>query len=358
MGRGISSGTMGIVVLAVLAGLVGAYVVRNSLLTEPVPVKAAPARTTVPLAAADLPAGRTITMGDIVLTSMTAEEMTASGFDLMKTMLTPEQIIRRTSSVAIKQGQPFLTSDFYLEGGRRNFTTDLRPGFRAFSMPLAKDRGGALSAKTMVDVFFRSTEKPSSSGRTAIPEVTLQLLQGIEIIDVYEPPPPAAPTSTGLDIRDLNTTRNPPPPTVTLAVTPEQAQILQTATGRGELTLVARPENERLASATPLRGKTLDDLLGIEPPPQIVVFTTEAYRRGSRSLNVYRNDRLAEELSTSPPPLAPTPNRPGDEPAIEKPTPMSPFPPEPNKGDAPLPPAPPAPAPAPGAAAPVPNVPQ
>jgi Flp pilus assembly protein CpaB len=314
---------MGIVVMAILAGLVGAYVVRNSLLKPPPAKIAAPVRQITPLATANLPAGRTLTLGDIGLASMTHDEMVEKGYEVNQMMMSPEQIIGRTLREPITQGQPFLTSSLYLEGTRRDFTAELRPGYRAYSMPLAKDRGGALPSGSMVDVFFRSAEQRATSpGERNIPEVTVQLFQGVQIIDVYDPPPPPTTRNAGVDLRSMGP-RVVPSPTVTLAVTPEQAQILQATGGRGELTLVARPENERAALNQDLRGKTLDDILGIQPPPPAIVFATEVFRGGQRSLNVYRNDKLAEELSrqADPPPSAPV-DPPAAAPAAVVPVPV------------------------------------
>jgi Flp pilus assembly protein CpaB len=292
---------MGLVVMAILAGLVGTYVVRNSLMTPPLVEAKAPTSIIVPLATTDLPAGRTLTLGDLGLMSMTNAQMVAQGFNLTQTMMDPEQIIGRTLREPVKQGQPFETTALYLEGQRRDFTADLRPGYRAVSMAIPSDRGGSLPPGSLVDMYFRSTAKPADGEQRGIPEVTLSLLQGVEIIDVYNPPPPKSSAgSGGLDIRDLGVSRTPPPPTVTFAVTPEQAQILQTTAGRGELTLVARPEDERVTNVS-LKPQTLDDVLGIKPAPQVVVFATEAFRRGSRSVNVYRNDRLVDEFRNNPP---------------------------------------------------------
>jgi pilus assembly protein CpaB len=338
VGRGISSGTLGIVVMAIMAGLVGAYIVRNSLLKEPVVAGAPPARLTVPLATTDLPAGRTLTLGDIGLVNMTRAEMHERGYDLSQTMMSPDQIIGRTLRDPILQGQPFITSALYLEGTRRDFTADLRPGYRAYSLGVPKDKGGSLPLGSMVDVFFRTTErKPVAPGDRGIPEVTLQLLQGVEIIDVYESQTPSTARAAGLDIRTINAPRGSAVPTITLAVTPEQAHVLQTASGRGEMTLVARPDNERLTSVATLKPKTLDDILGLQPAPQIVVFATEAYRRGQRSVNVYRDDRLVEELSRQPmpvststvPPVDPTEIPPGNPGGTAVPVVPIPVPPAP-----------------------------
>jgi len=301
VGRGISAGTMGVVLLAILAGLVGAYLIRASLIREPEIVEEPPV-SVVPLAAVDLPPGRTIALGDVALTQMKPEELAERGWPTDKVMMAPEQIIGRVLREELKQGKPFLTDILYLEGTRPDFTKDLKPGYRAISMPLSKDRGGSLPMGTIVDVMFRAQERKPAPGQLGIPEVTVRLLEGVKIIDVYEPPAQNTRgpyTAAGLDLTRLNVSRTPPPPTVTLAVTPEQAEILQTTTGRGELTLVARPPEERLVSAGRRKGLTLEEVLGIEPPkppPPVILFATEIYRRGARSVNIYRDDKLVEQI--------------------------------------------------------------
>jgi Flp pilus assembly protein CpaB len=321
---------MGIVILAILAGLVGAYIVRSSLIREPVAEPPAPAMVTVPLASVDLPEGRTIAMGDIALMSMTQEEMTKQGIPA-GAMLDPDQIIGRTLKEPIRQMKPFVTGAFYLEGTRGDYTRELRPGQRAVSLQVPKNAGGSLPPGTMVDVLFRSAERPAAQGRMAIPEVTVRLLESVRIIDVYDPPPPRQTGPAVLDLR-RGISRTPPPPTVTLAVTPEQGEAIQAVAGRGEMTLVARPENERLAAAGRRKPLTLHDVLGIEPPPPTILFATEIYRRGSRSVNVFRDDKLveqmkaAQEAATGPAatPPAPTPAPPAPTPAPPAPAPAPP----------------------------------
>lgn len=364
MGRGISAGTMGIALVAIVVGLVGAYAVRMSLMTVPEPVVEAPEPQTVPLATTDLPAGRTIALGDIALARMSPSDMSERGFNTSATMMSAQQIIGRTLREPIRAGQPFLTTAMYLEGQRRDFTADLKPGYRAYSMQLPKDRGGALPSGTFVDIVFRSAEQKAEQGKLGIPEVTVRLLEGVEIIDVFDPPPP--PPQAGrqgvFDVSNLNTRRVPPPPTVTLAVTPSQADILQTTSGRGEMTLVARPEDERVVAAGKVTPVSLEDVLGIErplPPPPVVLFATEIYRRGARNVNVFRDDKLIEQLrgdQAAQDNADPMGNVPADNtvPPTPAPLPPAPLPPAPMPPLDPLNPPPAAnpPAPAPGAAAP------
>jgi Flp pilus assembly protein CpaB len=274
---------MGIAIVAILAGLVGAYIVRANLMKEEPPVVEAPPPMTLPLATADLPADRRVEMGDIGLVRLTREEIAERGYDLTKMMASAQQIIGRKLKEPVRQGQPFLTTALYLEGTGPDFTAKLKPGYRAIAMQIPRERGGSLPVGSYVDVIFRSDEQRAQPPNLGIPEVTVPLLDGLEILNVAEPP------------RNAQNAE----PTISLAVTPEQAAILQTTTGNGELTLVARPQDERLVS-TGARPKplSLEDVLGIErPEPQkVFLFATEIYRRGSRSVNVFRDDKLIEQL--------------------------------------------------------------
>ena len=163
MARNISTGSMGLAVLAIFSGLVGAYAVRGALRGMEPPQR--PTERTVPLASADLPAGRVIVMGDVALHPMTQEEMNRRNFPLELVMMSTEQIIGRRLREPIALGQPFLTGQFYLEGTGPNPEEMLEPGFRAFSLPVPEARGGWVSPDISVDVLFR----PSDSGG-AVPQ--------------------------------------------------------------------------------------------------------------------------------------------------------------------------------------------
>jgi Flp pilus assembly protein CpaB len=341
---------MGIVILAILAGLVGAYIVRSSLIREPVAV-VTPTTVTVPLASVDLPEGRTVALGDVALASMTEKEMQDRGLSAAMAMMDPDQIIGRTLKEPLRQGKPFNTTAFYLEGTRSDFTRQLLPGQRAISLSVPKNAGGSLPPGTLVDLIFRSTEKKGQQGSPVIPEVTVRLLEGVRIIDVYDPPAPRQTMNIGLDLR-RGINRSPPPPTVTMAVTPEQGDVIQTALGRGEMTLVARPLDERLASGGKRKPLSLQDVLGIEPPPPQILFATEIFRRGRRDVNVFRDDKLVEQMraaaqadQAAPLPAPPAPTAPR--------APTAPAPPAPNSGAATLQPTIPLPVPVPVPVVPV-----
>jgi hypothetical protein len=86
-----------------------------------------------------------------------------------------------------------------------------------------------------------------------------------------------------------------------LAVNSQQANILRTVEGRGELTLVPRAEDDlNQISSTPGRKMTLESLLGVVPPGE--PFKTEIYRRTSRELRVFGG---IEPTADVPPPVNP-----------------------------------------------------
>lgn len=292
----ISTGTLRVGILAILAGLVGAYVIQQVLQTEPAAVPAPPAAQAIPQAATDLPEGRVVTMGDIVLVPMSQADLAKRDVDIRTVMVDPGQIIGRRLRSSLTQGELFTTSELYLEFSGPDLSELLKPGFRAFNLALPSSSARSYHEGMLVDVMFRTTPRPAKDGQLAIPEMTVTLLQSVEIVHVELPPPPNPAASgaqgTGdLDLRRLNRGPAPTPPTVvTLAVTPDQAKIMQTAMGRGEITLSPYSAADSFA-ALDNKPLTLEDILGIEPPPQPPVpplpFITEIYNRGRGSYNAF-----------------------------------------------------------------------
>jgi len=349
----LSPGTLGIGILAILAGLVGAYIIRGRLAQEPVRTEV-PKPRTVPLATVDLPAGRVLTVGDVGLYTMTLEEMNAKKIDRSRAMMAPEQIIGRVVKEPIKRGQPFLSTSLYLEGGRPNISTRLKPGLRAFSLQIPKERGGGLESGALVDVLFRSAASrgESLSQSLPIPELTVMLMSGVQIIDIYQAPAPRTNAAAELDLSARGRSNAPPPPLVTLAVTPEQASKLQAVMGRGDITLIGRPEDEKPDPAGRRPANiSLRDVLSLRPPTVMLPndFSTEIYRRKAREVNLFRDGRLIQQSGAYP--------ANGVDPAGNAPEPQNYNNPSSAPGPAPLPGPRPRPGPDPNAPRPESNVP-
>jgi Flp pilus assembly protein CpaB len=293
---------MSVGVLAIFSGLLGAYGLRAVLLTEPPQPAAKAAFVTVPLATADLPAGRVIRFGDVGIHRLTPKQVSERRLANPSVMLAADQVMGRRVRVAIKQGEPFLTTSLYLEGSATNVSELLRPGFRAVSVQIPELMGGMTDAGTMVDVVFRSESRKSGNGTTYVPETTVTLIEGVEVLHV-ERPKVMVQESGNLDIRNRNGRVSvSAPPTVTLAVTLEQANILRTVEGRGVLSLVPRSADELpLGRAlAPSKRFTLENLLGIEPakPP----FVTEIYHGPNRQVRQFGDKELEKALSYVVPP--------------------------------------------------------
>jgi pilus assembly protein CpaB len=291
--RYLTAGTLSILILAVLVGLVAAYAIRSFLIAEPPPPVEPPATLNVPIVSMDLPAGRAIRLGDVGLVRMTREELEKKPWPQQQVMLSSEQVIGRTLRKPLKQGQPFLTTDLYLEGTGPEYTQLLTPGYRAVSLVVPLTRGGYANPGTRVDVLFRATPRKGDEERAAIPETTITLIQGAEVLAVERPQPSTSQLGAvrGIDLRSRGAgPQEEAPPTVVLGVTVEDANRLQTVLGRGEISLVSRPPSEADGSRPP-GPVTLEDILGIDPPlpPQEMAvqrpYLTEIYRGTSRSVN-------------------------------------------------------------------------
>ena len=289
----LSSGTMSVGIMAIFSGLLGAYGLRALLLadqeqaiTDPAPP---PAMITIPLAAADLPAGRILRLGDIGIHEMTAEQMRAKGFADASVMLSPQQIMGRMIREPVVQGQPFKTTVMYLQDEQPDMSTMLQPGERAISIELPELRGGNLQVGTMVDVLFRADQ--TTVGEVSIPEGTVTLFEGVRILHVREGQTVVDAARGSRQISIGRTATKQTSPVVTLAVSLEQANRLRTAEGNGAISLVPRSNADPIVPgpANP-NVMTLQDLLGISKP--VTPPQTEIFRGNGKSINIFEETQL------------------------------------------------------------------
>lgn len=276
----ISSGTLVLGIFAVLFGLVGAYAAKQYLAEKPAEAPpAAPAEklTNVPMASIDLPAGRTITVGDIVVIPMTDEKRhnLPSG-----SMLDAKQVMGRTLRTAVTKYSPFSVENLYPEGTGPSVAEKLEPGFRAVSVPLENSEAeiALLSPGGVADVVFRTFAIKDSG----LPETTVTLLENVKILAIGETIFPGGKTAAATSGARRGTT------SVTLACTPDQASALKVVEGRGSLSLVLRgPQDNQLVGHSPPR--TLESLLAL--PERQPAVTTQIYRRGRLTTSVFEEGR-------------------------------------------------------------------
>ncbi len=247
----VSPGTMLLGVVAVMFGLLGAYIVQKNMQQQPQQVAAdnVPQTYTVPRASMDLTAGREITMGDIVIHKMSAAQMREQGLPA-SFMPRPSDIIGRTLRVDIPKGSSFDSHLFYPEGTGPSIVERLDPGMRAVTIKVAADEAVDTFAApgTWVDVLFRSEEDAQDD----LPEMTVNLLEGVKVLAV---------NSTTTEMRTIRGQREARQETsVTLSVTPDQAVALRVVENRGTMALALRHPDD-LNNDAQFAGMTMDQLL-------------------------------------------------------------------------------------------------
>jgi len=227
-----SSGSLTVVIFALLIGLGGAYVVRQQLNRPqglpPLPLTKAAAITYVPVAAVDLQKGHTLTLGDIAILPFTPEQLAKSAYANKSFMRDTAQIIGRTLQVPAEKGMTFIPDLLYPEGMGPGIAERLQPGYRAVTVSI-EDIGavfGFARPGSMVDVLFRAKSEKDR------PEQTLTLLERIQVLAINH----AVIPDSKVEMKDNGT--------VTLSVTPSQAKVLKVVEGRGEISLALRNPND------------------------------------------------------------------------------------------------------------------
>ena len=282
----ISPGTMTAAIFAVLIGLAGAYSVRQYLRQAPAvetveeESDARPDMIHVPTTARELIAGKSLSINDIVVHSMTREEFGKSKYAGILFMPATEQIVGRTLRNPLTKNAVFQPTDFYADGEGPGVAELLKPGMRAVTVAI--ENVGAVEGfarpGSQVDVIYRADEHEET------PEVTMTLLENVEVLAVGTKAVPGQTVNLGADADNENNS-------VTLAVTPHQAKALKVVEGHGELTLVLRRPDEggwccpRIAAD---RRRRKDDA-GATGRPEA---GTEEARAGNLSRRAKRSDHV------------------------------------------------------------------
>ncbi|MBL9082397.1 MAG: Flp pilus assembly protein CpaB [Planctomycetales bacterium] len=312
----ISTGTMTVGIFALLFGLAGAYALRAALTPAAVEPPAAPRTVPVPLASVTIPAGRQIALSDLALVPMTAEDMKSRKYDLNLVMLDSSQIIGRIAQTEVKQGEPILTTTLYPAGTGPKLSDKLKPGMRAVTIPIDNLAavGGSTVEGSFVDVLFRSKKRDANPGLglLEIPSTTVTLLENVEVLSVGRlPTEERGPTEGGLDIRQNRSAAAPKGfganydnaavVSVTIAVTPDQANVVKTVMGQGDMSLALRGAGNGLGAVTPNKY-TLEGILGVKHPTVASMDRIEIFRGSQSRQHVsFSNDQMVKnEVSLVP----------------------------------------------------------
>jgi pilus assembly protein CpaB len=302
-----SPGTLLLAVVAIAAGLLGAYIVKQNLekqdqVAEVVAEEPKAETTVVPVSSTSLKAGREITLGDIALYRLSRSELAERGIK-GPFMNNTEQIIGRVLRGDLPAGQVFDTNAFYPEGMGPGVVELLEPGKRAITVPVEMDSAvaGFATPGTWVDVLFRSNASNSRASQDdALPEVAVTLLERVKVLAVNDN------TFEGRRSAGQGATQS---SRVTLEVNPDDATALRVVDGRGTLALALRHPDDELSFSrqNPL---SLTELLNIPPPQkhQMEIF------RGNRVSRVdFETQRDSTQFVTrvaeqEDPPVTPEPN--------------------------------------------------
>ena len=246
--RRITPATVTVTVLLAFGGLVGAYFVKDALRPRRQPVDIV---KNVLVAIADLPTDAVITAEDVGRVDIPRSQIPSGA------IMERQALVGRRLKQPLKQLGVFTGAAFYPIGGGPTLSTRLKPGFRAVTIeaaPGSAGLSGLVRPGDLVDVLL--TVDPGNRATQLKSETTLSLLQGVEVLAVDR------------NIDQTNTPVNQSSTlSVTVAVSPDDANALVLAKGNGKLQLALRSPNEEPAAGAPRRW-TLDDLLGFGPMPE------------------------------------------------------------------------------------------
>jgi pilus assembly protein CpaB len=240
------------ILLAIVLGLMGAGLVyvatsRNST-SDQSSSSSGPADTAVLVAKADIAARTTITpdMVEVRLVDSDARSVLAYS--------APEDVIGLVTRFPIAANEQILSSKVVdLSGGTgatsRTLSYIVPEGKRAFAINASEiqDVGGLLLPGDYVDVVvLYDVEFTNLDGKLDTKDSFLAhtLLQNVEVLSVSQVVadivPGSEPSESGQRVRNSDARPNPEAATVTLALTPEDAQLMYLAEANGTIRLAMR----------------------------------------------------------------------------------------------------------------------
>ncbi len=240
--KALTPATLTVILLLIVGGLVVAYVAKNMLAQEEPPP---PERRLYPMAVSDLEPGTVIT--DAHLAQGPYYGKASPTFARSKTILVG-RIVREKISAAT----PIDTTLLYPPGELPPI--DLAVGMRAVSLTVGAGADvvdGLVQPGAYVDVHFTPSGDSVPAMRGGM---TMTLVKGVKVLSINR--------TRGSRIDRANT--------VTLELTPEQANIVLLANAKGALTLVytaAGPGDGGIAVADADRAY-LEEILGLAPPEE------------------------------------------------------------------------------------------
>jgi Flp pilus assembly protein CpaB len=312
-----------LVLFAVVCGFVGvAFRIFNR--TELVEKPPAPPLVQIPVAAADLEPGRKIQASDYFVKPMTNEEF-AKVADGKYVFNSGKNLNGRILRQAVKAGTPFVLDCVYLEGTGPTPAELLTEGMRALTVSVTLVGGvrGFVAPNSWVDVLFRRSQLDTPES-TDIAR-THTLLSGVRVIALQDN------TYSGTVLFSNKNGVATDAFELTLEVTPEQAEVLKSLEGRGDLSLNMLPNDPSRKNLGNLPSpEVMKIVLGVEEPepvaPPVIPAAPPSVRivRGGAQSQVtvdYQTDLIMNDAlyPASPHNTTPQPDTPKP-PIIDQPT--------------------------------------
>ena len=260
-----------LLMLVVVGLLIGAYVVKTLFAAEEPPAVAE--TRLIPMPTADLEPGTLITEAHL------GQAPVARGSLTPDTLISNRVILGRVVKEKLPAARPIRSSQLYQPGERPPL--DVPNDMRAITVVMGSNGSvvdGLIQPRQYVDVHLTpsNTSDPRLRGGT-----TMTLFKGVKVLAMNR-----SVSSSNVD-RGGNS--------VTLELTPEQANIVILADTAGELTMSYNPNGKGTGGVTisDADRATLEEILNLDPlseptPP----FQTEQFRGGRRAVNIYRDGRL------------------------------------------------------------------
>lgn len=261
--------TLTLAMLLVVGSLVTAFVAKR-LLAAPV-VEVADS-INVPMALADLKPGTVITEAHLGMAPIRADDLDREVLHTMRV------VVGRIVKNPITRAQPIRTSDLYAPGERPPLV--VADGMRAVSVAVNGSAlvDGLIEPGQFADVHFIPSGNVSPRGGMVI-----TLFQGVKVLAVNRGP------SSGAAQASLGSS------SVTVELTPEQANVMLLARDRGNISLTYSPGgagNGGVAVAQKDRA-FLDEILGLTTPAP--PFATEIFSGSSLRENRFEGGRIVRE---------------------------------------------------------------
>ena len=265
-----------LVALALILG-VSAAVLVNSLMQRAHDPKSAvvPVVVSVPVVVAvvDLPRAASITPEAVKIKEFPRDLVPAGALSKL------EDAVNRGVFVPLTKDEPVLESKLAPKGAGRGLSALIPSGMRAYSVKVpdvAQGVAGFILPGNRVDVLLSLGEISGTNATGG--GSTDTLLQNVEILAVDQKMD--APSDNKVDTKDLRS--------VTLLVTPQQANRLDLGQNKGMLHLALRNREDNEAAQT--KPETLNDLRppvppplpkAPEPPPRGLIRTIRGVREGA-----------------------------------------------------------------------------